>query len=188
MIRTWANLITTIRALGTAGLIVWTVAVFLDRPAPHWQLVAIIVATVCEILDGVDGKVARKLGEASALGGRYDMEVDSVMLLTLSFALVGTGAAGWWVLVLGGWRYAFWAGQLVIPALRRELPYRWSRRLIAVLVISAAITGLAMDLVALPPIMITVLLIMAAALLTYSFGRDIAGQVRLAPPRTPVPH
>jgi phosphatidylglycerophosphate synthase len=187
MIKTWANLVTTVRAVGTAAVVIWTVIIFFTQPAPRWQLLAVIVAAVCECLDGVDGRVARALGESSTFGAWYDMEVDSVLLLALSFALVGTGAAGWWVLILGGWHYAFLISRVVFPVLRTPLPYRWSRRLIAVLVIGSAIGGLAFDLIGLPQPVITGLLLGAAGLLTYSFGRDIVGQLRSSLARSPRP-
>jgi hypothetical protein len=75
----------------------------------------------------------------------------------------------------------------VFPVLRTPLPYRWSRRLIAVLVIGSAIGGLAFDLIGLPQPVITGLLLGAAGLLTYSFGRDIVGQLRSSLARSPRP-
>ena len=36
------------------------------------------------ILDGVDGKVARRTGTSTALGARFDMEVDAFLILVLS--------------------------------------------------------------------------------------------------------
>ena len=39
---------------------------------------------VALILDAVDGKVARRTGTASALGARFDMEVDAFLILVLS--------------------------------------------------------------------------------------------------------
>src|SRR5262249_35133194 len=63
---------------GVAALTVDSLA----RPAPVGLLVAL--ATVALALDAVDGRVARGTGTASALGARFDMEVDAFLILVLS--------------------------------------------------------------------------------------------------------
>ena len=51
------------------------------------------------ILDGVDGKVARRTGTSTALGARFDMEVDAFLILVLSVYV--SMALGPWVLLIG---------------------------------------------------------------------------------------
>ena len=43
-----------------------------------------MLASVALILDGVDGKVARRTRNASAFGARFDMEVDAFLILVFS--------------------------------------------------------------------------------------------------------
>src|SRR4051794_37106531 len=42
------------------------------------------VTVVALVLDGVDGRVARRTGTVSAFGARFDMEVDAFLILVLS--------------------------------------------------------------------------------------------------------
>ena len=65
------------------------------------------LAVVALVLDGVDGWVARRTGTVSALGARFDMEVDAFLILVLSVYVAGS--VGPWVLAIGAARYAFWA-------------------------------------------------------------------------------
>ena len=51
--------------------------------------------------------MARARGETSAFGARFDMETDAALLLALSLAVPALGVAGWWVLAIGGLRYAY---------------------------------------------------------------------------------
>src|SRR5690606_41330950 len=61
------------RALdGTAGT---------DGPA---AVAIALLATVGLVLDGVDGRVARRTGTSSPRGARFDMEVDAFLILVLS--------------------------------------------------------------------------------------------------------
>ncbi|MGH3911312.1 MAG: CDP-alcohol phosphatidyltransferase family protein, partial [Pseudonocardiaceae bacterium] len=65
----------------------------------------VVTATVALVLDAVDGQVARRSGTASALGARFDMEVDAFLILVLSVhvaVLVGP-----WALAIGAMRYGF---------------------------------------------------------------------------------
>ena len=74
------------------------------------------LAAVALVLDAVDGWVARRTGTVSALGARFDMEVDAFLILVLS-AYVADSLGGW-VLAIGLMRYAFVAAGWVLPWLR----------------------------------------------------------------------
>ena len=69
--------------------------------ARHGVLAMIIMGTLCLTLDGVDGRVARARGEATAFGARFDVETDAAMLAVLSVAVGALGIAGWWVMAIG---------------------------------------------------------------------------------------
>jgi phosphatidylglycerophosphate synthase len=84
------------------------------------------LASVSLALDLVDGEVARRTGTASALGARFDVEVDAFLLLVLS----GYAAhlVGSWVVAIGGLRYLWVAATALLPWLRGHLaPRRWRK-------------------------------------------------------------
>jgi phosphatidylglycerophosphate synthase len=136
----------------------------------------------------VDGAVARSRGETSAFGARFDMETDAALLLALCVAVPALGLAGWWAVAIGGLRYGYVAAGWIAPrrirtTLRIPLPFHYSRKVVAViqgvtLVVALALglTGVAAVVPALPPI----LLAGSLATLLWSFGRDIAWQLRTA--------
>src|SRR3954447_6928710 len=95
-------------------------------PRPWWLLVLVVPALA---LDAVDGFVARRTGTASAVGARLDMEMDAALLLVLS--PLATRSLGWWVLGIGGMRYAFVAAARFRPALRGTLAFSQFRRVVA---------------------------------------------------------
>jgi phosphatidylglycerophosphate synthase len=136
------------------------------RPEPDPLLVTL--AAVALALDSIDGWVARRTGTVSALGARFDMEVDAFLILVL--AAYVTGWLGGWVLTLGLMRYAFAAAGWVRPWLRVELPSRYWRRVVAAtqgIVLVVAASGL-------PPRPVAAgIVALGLAMLVESFGRDV---------------
>ena len=133
-----ADRVTLARSTLVGGVTALTADSWL-RPAP--VPVLITLATVALVLDAVDGLVARRTGTASGLGARFDMEVDAFLLLVLSVYVAPTHGA--WVLAIGAMRYAFVAAGWVLPWMRRRLPARYWRKVVAatqgiVLVVVAA--------------------------------------------------
>jgi phosphatidylglycerophosphate synthase len=126
----------------------------------------------------VDGRVARARGEATAFGARFDVETDAAMLIVLSVAVVALGIAGWWVLAIGGMRYGYVAMSLLVPALRTPLPCRSSGKVIAVVQAVALLTALAFGLTHGAHWVPTLFLLVAFALLCWSFGRSVIWQLR----------
>ena len=109
------------------------------QPAPVAILVTLAVVALA--LDAVDGWVARRSGTASALGARFDGEVDAFLILVLSVYVARS--AGAWVLAIGAARYAFLAAGWLLPWMREPLPPRYWRKVVAatqgiVLTIAAA--------------------------------------------------
>lgn len=150
-----ANLVTLARVVGTCWVIGLTLQAVLGHLSPTGLGLMVVVGATCWVLDGVDGRVARARGETSAFGARFDMETDAALNLALSLAVVVLGVAGWWVLAVGGLRYAYVAASWVAPArirsaLRRPLPFHYSRKVVAVvqgvallLALTLAATGIA---------------------------------------------
>ena len=180
-----ANLITLARVVGTCWVIGLTLQAWLGRLGDAGLVVMIVTGACCLVLDGLDGAVARHRGEASAFGARFDMETDAALLMSLSLAVPILGIAGWWVLAIGLMRYAYVAAAWIGPprlrsALRVTLPYRYSRKVIAVIQGIALLAALALDVVGVSaqvPVLPTLLLALALATLTWFFGRDVAWQL-----------
>ena len=137
-----------------------------ELPARPWWLLVLVVPALA--LDAVDGFVARRTGTASAVGARLDMEMDAALLLVLS--AVSIRSLGWWVLALGGMRYAFVAAAWFRPQLKGPLAFSQFRRVVA------AVQGITLA-VALAPIfplpVARTAVALALILLVVSFGRDV---------------
>ncbi|MFF0063352.1 CDP-alcohol phosphatidyltransferase family protein [Streptomyces sp. NPDC005279] len=160
-----ANRVTLARATLVGGVTA-LVADSFESPPPVTVLVAL--TTVALILDAVDGQVARRTGSASALGARFDMEVDAFLILVLS-VYVAT-SLGPWVLLIGALRYAFVAAARILPWLRGPLPPSTARKTVAALqgiVLLVAGAGI------LPRWPAFAAVVVALGLLVWSFGRDI---------------
>jgi phosphatidylglycerophosphate synthase len=122
-------------------------------------------------LDGVDGRLARRLGQTSAFGARFDMETDAATVLGLCLMVWLSGQAGAWVLATGLMRYMFVGGSRVWPALAAPLPPRKRRQAVCVVQVAALILALVPGV---PPEWASPLCLMALAALVYSFAVDIA--------------
>ncbi|MCU1477246.1 MAG: CDP-alcohol phosphatidyltransferase family protein [Subtercola sp.] len=159
-----ANVVTAVRST-LVGVISGIVVASFVAPIPVGLLVALLVPTL--LLDGVDGWVARRTNSASELGARFDMEVDAFLLLVLSAYVSQT--LGIWVLAIGVMRYAFVAAGWMFPWLRRQLPYRYWRKVVT------AVQGIALTIAATGflPLLDVALIAIALALLVESFGRDV---------------
>ena len=137
----------------------------------------IVVSTLAMILDGVDGRIARRTGTASPFGARFDMEFDAALIMALSLLVWASGRAGPWVLLIGLMRYIFVAAAWVVPALNGELPESFRRKVVCVL------QGVVL-LVALGPIipapMATSVAAVGLVTLTYSFAVDVIWLLRVS--------
>lgn len=160
-----AGRVTLARATLAVGAAALTAASF-ERDVAVATLVAL--ASIALALDFVDGWIARRTATESALGARFDGEVDAFLMLVLSVEVAPI--AGGWVLAIGLARYAFLAAGWVLPWMKQTLPRRdWRKTVTAsqgiVLVIAAS--GIA------PPAVSRVLLAVALFVLAESFGRDV---------------
>lgn len=159
-----ANRVTAVRS-SLVGLVTGLVAASFAGPLSPAFLVAVVVPALA--LDAVDGWVARRTRSASALGARFDMEVDAFLLLVLSIHV--SGLLGPWVLTIGLLRYAFVAAGWMLPWLDRTLPARYWRKVVT------AVAGIALALASSDavPVAAAMLVTVALALLLESFGRDV---------------
>jgi phosphatidylglycerophosphate synthase len=165
VVRGPANQVTLTRAL-LSLVVALMVADSFVAPVARGLLVG--TAALALALDWVDGQVARRTGTVTAFGARFDMEVDAFLILVLS-----VGASRWfgpWVLAIGLARYALLAAEQVWPRLRRPVPPRYWRKVVAAVqgvVLTVALAGLV------PHVVTTAALVAALLLLAESFGRDV---------------
>lgn len=136
------------------------------RSAPVALMV--VLTSVALALDAVDGYTARRTGTTSELGARFDMEIDSFLVLVLCLHVAPS--VGGWVLAIGAMRYVFVAASWVLGWMRGSLPPRYWRKVVAA--IQGVVLTVAMGDV-LPGPLTTVVLLASVALLVESFGRDV---------------
>jgi phosphatidylglycerophosphate synthase len=160
-----ADFVTGARAVLVGGV----AALVADRLGTGQPLpVFVTLAAVALALDAVDGQVARRTGTVSALGARFDMEVDAFLILVLSVQVAL--AHGAWVLAIGAMRYGFVAATWAWAWLRSPLPSSIARKTVAALqgiVLVVASAGVLSSVAA------AAVTGGALALLVWSFGRDV---------------
>jgi phosphatidylglycerophosphate synthase len=159
-----ADVVTLGRAVLVGGVAA-LVAESLVGPVPGAALTAL--AAVALVLDGVDGRVARNTGTVSAVGARFDMEVDSVLVLLLSVYVADS--LGPWVLAIGSAHYLLVVARLGLPWLRGPVPPRYWCKVVAVVQGVVLVTTAAG---ALPHPIAVLALVVVGALLVESFGRE----------------
>ncbi|MFD0481364.1 CDP-alcohol phosphatidyltransferase family protein [Kineococcus sp. GCM10028916] len=163
-----ADRVTLARTVLVGGCATVTVLALTGVVGPRpWWLVGLAVPAL--VLDGVDGYVARRTGTATPAGARLDMEVDAALLLVLS--LTASLTQGFWVIAIGAMRYLWVGAASVLPRLRDELPFRYSRKVFAVVQAVALIIAL-VPVVPVPVPAARAGLVLALACLVFSFGRD----------------
>lgn len=128
------------------------------------------IAVLALSLDGLDGWLARRNRLSTAFGARLDMEVDAALACMLSLILLMSGRVGAEILILGFSRYAFLLAGIRWRWLRAPLPERISRKAVCVVQIAALCV---LVLPGLPPLLAQAISLSAAALLAWSFIRDI---------------
>jgi phosphatidylglycerophosphate synthase len=160
-----ANWVTLARATLVGGV----TALVADSMVHGTALVAIVsLSSVALVLDGLDGYVARRTGTATAVGARFDMEVDAFLILVLSVLVAES--LGPWALAIGAMRYLFVAAGWLLPWLKGSLPPSYARKTVA------AAQGILLVVAGsqLLPTPATVgIVVLALASLLWSFGRDV---------------
>jgi phosphatidylglycerophosphate synthase len=127
-------------------------------------------ATLILCLDGLDGFLARRLGQTSAFGARFDMETDAFTMLGLAFLVWAFDQVGGWVLLSGLMRYIFVVGGWRWPVLATPLPPRKRRQTLCVTQMAALILALALPIT---PLWAGLICLAGLILLGYSFGADL---------------
>ncbi len=136
--------------------------------ASLWWIIGMATAALC--LDGVDGAVARRTGTSTAFGARFDMELDSVLMLVLAALVWRAGRIDAWILLLGAPRYVFIAAGRLLPWLRAPLPQRLRRKAGCVAQGVALVVGLAPSV---PAGLAAAVAVVTLVLLVGSFAVDV---------------
>ena len=121
-----ANTIT----LGRAGMIMIVAGFAVDTMsygASAWWIAASLAACAF-LLDGVDGWAARRGGQCTGFGARFDMEIDAVFALVIAAVLWQAGKVGAWIMLIGALRYVFILAGGLYPPMLRPLPPSNRRR------------------------------------------------------------
>ena len=166
-----ANQVTLLRGVLTALVI----ALAGEGAGEALAWTAFALALIAAALDGVDGRLARRLGWASPFGARFDMEVDALLVAGLAVLLWTLDRAGPWVLAAGAMRYLFVAAGALWPWLRHPLPP--SRRRQAVCVVQVLTLTLALVL---PAVWAWAVAALGLVFLSYSFAVDTLWLARRA--------
>lgn len=95
----YANWITLIR------LIILLVLLLLSSRLSPLFMAAVIGVVIC--MDGLDGFLARRFGHANRVGECLDVEVDSFMVLMITFLHVSNHSLNWVILVPGSLKYLY---------------------------------------------------------------------------------
>lgn len=166
-----ANAVTYARGVGLA-----TICAFLTAPMTETARVALAVfAGALIAADGFDGWLARRNRTASAFGARFDMEVDSALMLAL--AVLAARVEGIWALALGLPRYIFIGAAFAWPFLSAPLPPSERRRIVCV------VQGLGLIAILVPWPAGPWLGAAALVALLWSFAVDVRWLWRTAPTR-----
>jgi phosphatidylglycerophosphate synthase len=162
-----ADLVTLARSVLVGGVTaIVAEGLLTGRVAPVATLV--VLAAVALALDGVDGRVARRTRTVSAFGARFDMEVDSFLVLVLS--VHAATSVGPWALAIGAMRYVYVAASWILPWLRGALPVRYSAKVVAA---SAGVNLVVVASGLLPHTLAVVLVLATLGAVTWSFGKSV---------------
>jgi len=168
-----ANVITAARA--AAAAFIAGLALIADEAAVPARSLAVVIGGIALFCDGLDGWAARRTGLASRFGARFDMEVDALFTLIITFMLLRVGQVAAWVLAVGLIRYIFVLAGWLWPPLARPLPPSTRRKAACVAVILALLAALTPCV---DPPAAGVICAAGLAMLIYSFATDCLWLVR----------
>lgn len=161
-----ANRVTLLRV----ALLVLVAAALGERPGQGLAWAIIGVTTAALLLDGVDGRIARRTGTSSAFGARFDMETDAALIMVLAVLCWQFDKAGGWILAAGAMRYLFVMAAKLLPWMRKPLPYSRRRQTVCILQASFML-GVISPIIPQPAS--AALAAGTLAMLGASFGKDI---------------
>jgi phosphatidylglycerophosphate synthase len=156
--------------LARAALMALLAGSFGEPTSAGAALAAASVSGLVPILDGVDGRLARRGGTASAFGARFDVEVDALHVLAMSGLVWQFGKAGTWIWLGGLLRYGFIAAGWLLPWMAARLRPTLRGRAITIVHMTTVSVALAPFV---PVSLSVVATVITTAALVWSFGVDI---------------
>jgi len=154
-----ANLVTFVRL----ALLFFIGSNFSQVPPLFIGLIALAVL----LMDGLDGYLARKYQTSSLFGEYLDMETDAFYVLVLTCTLYQLDYLGQWILALGLLRYVYFLVLKNVKPPEQKEARVYRARLIAVIFMAT----LAACLI-LPSLIYEPAIVIAAALVVFSFGES----------------
>jgi phosphatidylglycerophosphate synthase len=100
------------------------------------------IAVSVLLLDAIDGWWARRHSTSSEFGAQFDIEVDTVLVVSLSVVLLARGQAGPWILLPPLLRYAYVLLPAFVTPLRQAEGRTRIGRFAYVFMIGTFVTGL----------------------------------------------
>jgi len=161
-----ANRVTLLRV----ALLVLVASALGEMPGDGLSWAIIGITTTALLLDGVDGKIARKTGTSSAFGARFDMETDAALIMVLAVLCWQFEKAGVWILAAGAMRYVFVLAASLLPWMQKPLPYSRRRQTVCILQASFML-GVISPIIPQPAS--AVLAAATLVMLGASFGKDV---------------
>ncbi|NDC87787.1 MAG: CDP-alcohol phosphatidyltransferase family protein [Bacteroidetes bacterium] len=164
---TVANGVTALRLI-TLGMLLTRLPSEYSEGLQGWIDNADLIAlgTMALILDGFDGYAARRQGNATPFGARFDMETDALWAWSLSIAWFNLGLAPGVVLLAGALRYLFVLFVVARRPAGRDAKRRLAPRIIAVVYMAVLLTPLAI-----PAPLVLYLLYIGSGAIVVSFLR-----------------
>jgi phosphatidylglycerophosphate synthase len=156
--------------LARAALMALLAGSFAEPTSAGAALAAASVSGLVPILDGVDGRLARRGGTRSVFGARFDVEIDALHVLAMSGLLWQFGKAGMWIWLGGLLRYGFVAAGWLLPWMAAELRPTLRGRAITIIHMTTVSVALAPFV---PVRLSMVATVLTTAALVWSFGVDI---------------
>ncbi len=163
-----ANAVTLYRSAGT--VLIASLVPVAELLPDKWLWLLTVFAILLLSLDGIDGYLARRTRLVSVFGARFDMEIDALLILTISIFLWRSGETGLWIISLGLMRYGFVLASLWYKPLGGELFPSFRRKLVCVIQV-VALCAILSPLIS-PPLS-PVVGVIALICLAGSFVRDI---------------
>jgi phosphatidylglycerophosphate synthase len=125
------------------SLVALILALLGETAATGIMWLAVCAAIVALVLDGLDGRLARRFAESSRFGARFDMETDAALILVMALLIWQIDRTGAWILAAGALRYVFIAASVLVPWMQRSLPASRRRQAVCVVQVVSLILCLA---------------------------------------------
>lgn len=135
------------------------------------DLVLFIAFSMLILLDGLDGLVARRLGQSSDQGEKLDSEVDAQLVWLLSWIHFYSGNAEWWILIAGSLRYTYQLFFFWVPGISSSPPKRFRATVAVIFFFSLSFTFV------LPKELATYVLLGSSIMIIVSFGLSLVGGI-----------